>query len=494
MPFFSVVPAVSVAVVSVIVFAGVLFAVRIFETIQKTYMAAVGGVETMLDSELDDLQKEKAVQRAGLQLIGQAFQAFWRIALALAAVLVPIYIADWLGWVDQGQTLSVLLRVDFIVLVSLAAVIVTWALSRVRSAPAKVGDKATSAAPLYASGDRLVHAFAFASPWVQRSLARFDDLVFKTTVRETAGRPPIFITSLARGGTTALLNAMSTLPEIATHRYADMPFVTAPMLWSRLAGDRKSIEERERAHGDGLKISLQSPEAFDEVFWMLMAPEKYKADHIELWTPKDLNTDAQLFFERQFRKITKLRRGDLTEAANMAPRYLSKNNANIARIDLLKAQFPGCQILVPLREPSAHAASLFRQHKNFVLQHAEDPFTRRYMRDIGHFEFGDLHRPLAFDLDFVRQYSTDDPNYWLAYWISCFDHLTQHVEKATFVRQADLRTSPQETMEQVLNAAGLASPQTIDWRGHFRDGEDPRHDDLFDRALLERARSIYQLF
>ena len=494
MPFLSIFPAVLTAILSVIAFAGVLFAVRIFETVQKTYAAAVTGIETMLDSELDDYQKEKAVQRAGMQLIGQAFQAFWRIALALAAVFIPIFLADRPGWVDQAETLGVLLRVDFIILVSLAAIAVTWALSRLRPMGSKSSGADAAGAPLYASGDRLVHAFAFASPWVQRSLARLDNRLFKTTIAETADAPPIFITSLARGGTTALLNAMSTLPEIATHRYADMPFVTAPMLWSRLGGDRKTVEERERAHGDGLKIGLQSPEAFDEVFWILNWPEKYQPDQIELWTPSDIKPESQVFFERQFRKIVKLRGADGGTLSDPVPRYLSKNNANIARIDLLKDMFPGCQIVVPVREPSAHAASLFRQHKNFVDLHAKDPFTRRYMRDIGHFEFGSLHRPMAFDLDLVRQYEKTDPNYWLAYWISCFEHLSGQIEKATFVRQSDLRTSPQSTMDSLMAALGLPAKSDMNWRVHFRDGEDLTQDDLFEPALLARARSIYALF
>ena len=328
----------------------------------------------------------------------------------------------------------------------------------------------------------------------QRALARRDDRLFKKTIEETETSPPIFITSLARGGTTALLNAMSTLPEIATHRYADMPFITAPMLWSRLGGDRKTVEERERAHGDGLKIGLQSPEAFDEVFWILNWPEKYKPDQIEFWTPTDLKPESQEFFARQFRKIVTLRRPTSDAASVIAPRYLSKNNANIARIDLLKAMFPACQIVVPVREPSAHAASLFRQHKNFIHLHAEDPFTRRYMRDIGHFEFGSLHRPMAFDLDLIGQFEKDDPNYWLAYWISCFDHLSSQAEKVTFVRQSDLRASPQSTMDTLLAALGLANSDEMTWRTYFREGEDLAQDDLFEPQLLARARSIYALF
>ena len=60
-------------------------------------------------------------------------------------------------------------------------------------------------------------------------------------------------------------------------------------------------------------------------------------------------------------------------------RYISKNNGNIARLDLIVALFPAGEILVPLRRPLDQAASLLKQHLNFLKQHSESDFTRRYM-------------------------------------------------------------------------------------------------------------------
>jgi len=79
---------------------------------------------------------------------------------------------------------------------------------------------------------------------------------------------PIFITSLPRAGTTILLAALNSVPQLATHLYRDMPFVMAPLLWSRLSGRfRKQAVLQERAHGDGIAIGYDSPEAFEEVIW-----------------------------------------------------------------------------------------------------------------------------------------------------------------------------------------------------------------------------------
>ena len=48
--------------------------------------------------------------------------------------------------------------------------------------------------------------------------------------------------------------------------YADMPFVLYSNLWSKISFNKNS-KYTERAHGDGIKVSTESPEAFEEVFW-----------------------------------------------------------------------------------------------------------------------------------------------------------------------------------------------------------------------------------
>ncbi len=60
----------------------------------------------------------------------------------------------------------------------------------------------------------------------------------------------VFITGLARSGTTILLNAFYKSNIFASLSYADMPFVLAPNLWSKISFNKKNLELKERAHGD----------------------------------------------------------------------------------------------------------------------------------------------------------------------------------------------------------------------------------------------------
>jgi hypothetical protein len=81
---------------------------------------------------------------------------------------------------------------------------------------------------------------------------------------------PVFLTGLARSGTTILLTLLSQADGVATHRYRDFPFVEVPFLWNwfqdRFAG-RSKTSPRERIHGDRIRITAESPEAFEEPLW-----------------------------------------------------------------------------------------------------------------------------------------------------------------------------------------------------------------------------------
>ena len=116
--------------------------------------------------------------------------------------------------------------------------------------------------------DRLLHQIAFAAPSIQLTATDIEKK-FHSSVYDTVGATrPIFITSLPRAGTTILLEVLSRFPSLATHTYRGMPFLMAPVLWSRLSGAfRKGGELGERAHGDGMKIGYDSPEAFEEILW-----------------------------------------------------------------------------------------------------------------------------------------------------------------------------------------------------------------------------------
>ncbi len=325
---------------------------------------------------------------------------------------------------------------------------------------------------------------AFSSSTLQRFGAWIDDLLFGLLHCKKQELPPIFITSLARGATTAVLNAFSDLPSIATHSYRDMPFITAPYIWSKMSAlFRRDVKRIKRAHGDGLEIDLNSAEAFDEVYWMLYWPEKYRNGTIATWDASDNNTAVISAMRNCFRKITHIRRDGEAH-------YVSKNNANIARLRFIPEAFPEASIVIPIRRPAPHAASLMRQHKNFLEQHSRDDFIRRYMRDIGHLEFGLLHHAIGFEGFKHPQLTPNSPDYWLEYWIAAFRDVRANLDHCHVVLQEDLRSEPDACMHRLLDKLGVDANDR-DFSGYFRSGPDETNTSVFSDELLAKANSLY---
>lgn len=209
----------------------------------------------------------------------------------------------------------------------------------------------------------------------------------------------VFITGLARSGSTILLNALYESKNFSSLLYKDMPFVLAPNLWSKLSFINKDIDLMERSHGDGIEISLESPEAFEEVFWK---------------TYKDKKNDSIKKFQTYV---------NLINTKNKKNRYLSKNNQNINRIELINRIFPKSKILILYRNPIQQSNSLLAQHKRFIEASEKDKFISSYMNLIGHTEFGPNYTPInkkeiKFDDNF-------DLNHWIEQWYltyrNCFN-------------------------------------------------------------------------
>ena len=112
----------------------------------------------------------------------------------------------------------------------------------------------------YSSIDRLLHKFAFSTRKAQIGLADLEDVMFRHRLARHELDRPLFITALPRAGTTLLLELCVASGTFASHTYRQMPFVLIPMLWNRFSeGFRRSDMPRERAHGDGMLVSVDSP-------------------------------------------------------------------------------------------------------------------------------------------------------------------------------------------------------------------------------------------
>ncbi|MEX1233533.1 MAG: sulfotransferase [Roseovarius sp.] len=414
---------------------------------------AQGALGAMTNPDLSEDEKEMAVRRASVRLLGRFFLICAVGIAALAAAAAVVWSGSAAGFYDLDEAGRVATGWPFILLSSAGAVAAWIAVDR-RAKAAGGGDDGGRQVP-YSTLDKALHNLAFASPKRQRRLAAVETRLYRRRIDPARAARPVFITSLPRAGTTILLNMLARCPDLASSTYRHMPFTLAPLLWGGFSSAfRKSSGLTERAHGDGIEVGVDSPEAFEEMVWLAFWQDHYRRDHIRPWRGDERDPAFEAFFRTHLAKVVATKAG--------ARRYLSKNNANIARLPLLEAMHPDATIVIPLRDPAAQVASLIRQHKRFSDLHAQEPFARQYMEGLGHFEFGAALRPIAFDGSAPDPAGAGDVDFWLHYWICAYDHvLSSAGNRAIFVDHDALCRDPVPQLGALAAALELSAPEAL---------------------------------
>ena len=358
-----------------------------------------------------------------------------------------------------------------------------------------MADPALNPAERYSRADRALHRLAFSTIGAQKALADIEDRLHARRLAAIPLERPVFVASLPRAGTTLLLEALHESGAFAAHTYRRMPFLFIPLLWETLSRRlRVSGAPVERAHGDGMTAGFDSVEAFEEALWRAFWPDHYQADRILPWRAdeRDPGGEFEDFLRNHLRKII---------ALHPAPaRYLSKNNGNVARVPLLLRLFPDATVLILFRAPAAHTASMLRQHRNFAALHARDAFARRYMRDLGHFDFGANFAPVAFDgwPDAPGVGPPEEADLWLRYWNAAFARLLAQAEADARIVLVDYDAccaDAERGLARIADAIaldGAARERLIAQAGRFRPPTSYGDAALdLDSALLAGARALH---
>ena len=148
---------------------------------------------------------------------------------------------------------------------------------------------------------------------------------------------------------------------------------------------KKEAAPAERAHKDGIKITEDSPEAFEEALWMAFLPNLHDPAHSAQLGRNAANPAFESFYRDHIKKLLAVRGGR---------RYLSKGNYNLTRLGYLQTIFEDARFVLPIRAPAWHIASLIKQHRLFNEALAGNQMALDHMRRVGHFEFGPDRRPI----------------------------------------------------------------------------------------------------
>ena len=388
-------------------YAALLLLRRNAPLLHRLAIQSVAVLDGML-SDGDDDAKLAALEAATGRLLRALFS--FLLLLWVGALLIGV------PWLFQGEgILDVLLSWQGIVAVSAGGTLAFFLPRTLPGVTAASGLGASSHSAL----DQLLHRKLLNHPHVHMRLMRRE--VAQWRKRGGAPKPTfLWVTGLARAGTTSVLERLVATGAYHSLNYANMPLVLAPGLWKRFHNPGTG-ELQERSHGDGILVGLDSAEALEEVFFQAMTGRSYvteaalKAHDV---TPNLHDTYLD------YQGIA------LASSARPDAMYVAKNNNALLRYPAMRRLNRDFHAVVMFRDPLTHAESLRAMHRKYVAMQADDSFVKEYMDWLAHHEFGLGHKPFRFpSTQDLPSGDLDSLDYWLDLWINHYRealHLDAH--------------------------------------------------------------------
>jgi len=304
-------------------------------------------------------------------------------------------------------------------------------------------------------------------------LGNLESRVLRSETERVRIEKPIYVTGLARSGTTILTELLAAHPDVTSLRYSDFPPAWTPYWWNALRAQLPlpKVAPAERSHRDRLRVTPESPEAVEEVLWMHFFPGAHEPGAVHVLDESSENSRFERFYRQHLRKLLAVRKSS---------RYLAKGNYNLTRLAYLRKLFPDARFVVPLREPEWHIASLMKQDRLFRGQHELNPKVTRYMQLLGHFEFGVHKHPInvgdaGLAAEIARLWDSDEAvRGWALYWQALHEFLLKQLESDPELARACLLV-PYEPLcgetepwiERILEHAGLPAETFGEARAEF---------------------------
>ncbi|MGY5872530.1 MAG: sulfotransferase [Candidatus Thorarchaeota archaeon] len=310
-------------------------------------------------------------------------------------------------------------------------------------------------------------------PHLASTLHRLESSWMNSRMSGTQIKSPIYITGLARSGTTVVLEMLSQHKDIASHRYLHMVLPYAPHWFQRLA-DYVPIMTipSERLHKDGLFVTRDSPEAVEETFWQEYFDNALDESLSNVLGSNASNPKFEDFYQANIKKLLINRKSS---------RYLAKNNYNVTRMEYLLKLFPDTKFVIMIRNPFDHIASLAKQDAIFKEMEANDPRLLEWTKLIGHREFGSAKVCINLDntetVQKIRELWESKETYvegWAIYWASIYEHVHRQIQEnpsikkaALVVRYEDLCDSPSEVIDKIIGHTGIDPESFLQVKQHY---------------------------
>ncbi|MCA9265045.1 MAG: sulfotransferase [Planctomycetales bacterium] len=335
-----------------------------------------------------------------------------------------------------------------------------------------------------------------------RRLGNIESNSIRDQIDRVAIRKPVYVTGLARSGSTILLEILATHSEVATHRYRDFWTLYTPYWSAKSQRHVAPSEAVERSHGDGIMITPDSPEAMEEILWMSFFPKLHDPAVANVLTDDTSNLNFEQFYRDHIRKLLLVRKRS---------RYVAKGNYNLTRLSYLHKLFPDAHFVIPIRDPRDHIASLQKQHELLIQAARVHPRSVTYLDRVGHFEFGQHRIPLNTGsreaVDQIERLWNSDQSArgWARYWAQLYQHVAETLENdpslrecVTIIRYEELCSDPAVVLSRLFSDCALDNAESIianyAERLHRPTYYRPQFTDAEETAIEEETRDVASWF
>jgi len=299
--------------------------------------------------------------------------------------------------------------------------------------------------------DKFLHYVFIGNKNVAKFLFKTELLIRKNEIGSFEEDKNVYVSGLARAGTTALMQYLGQLENFRSISYRNLPFLFMPKTGLKIFSSDHE-RSKERFHKDGLQHSLSSYEALEEPFWRNFMGEKYIFES----SLNQHSIDQEVY--SRYRKFRKLIAGERI--------YLAKNNNHLLRakslIELDGEKGSSTRTVIPFRNPVDHAKSLLKQHVLLSEEQDGDEFVRDYMDFLVHHEFGRGTKIQIFENGFQTKlhFEQNNINYWLEVWYSYYKSVKQEFadnDNFVFFNYENFVSHPKYSLEKIFEFLGMTT-------------------------------------